>query len=375
MQPPTAPPRDTLTQAQVVALIQDAEAIHIGAGCELLDSNLAVLDDLTPDLVGGSVTRTSYANMHGTATLGLSRRLDWGQALVRPYLTLSDRVTTATFRLGVYRTNAPTREMGEDPNTYAVQCVDILSALGDLVGDAYAVAAGTSYLTAVERILTDRGVAAYLIDRDAAAAVLPADRVWIFDDKTRWLGIVNDLLGAIGYAGAWSDWDGRIRCHRYISPTARSPEWVYNTGIYTSMLAPNRSMTHDIDEVPNRWVFYRQNDVDNTAPVEGNGLYTYVNQYAGLTSVSARARTITRVVGLDAADHPSLVAAAQVVIDADMRVATSITAETAPNPLHWHFDRCYVVDPAVGPPVDILSTRWTLPLDGGNQTHEWTVLQ
>jgi hypothetical protein len=45
------------------------------------------------------------------------------------------------------------------------------------------------------------------------------------------------------------------------------------------------------------------------------------------------------------------------------------------NPLHWHFDRCYVVDPQIGL-AEVLVTKWSLPLAPSleGQSMSWSVL-
>jgi hypothetical protein len=303
VQPYVTPVRGDLTADEVVSLIRDTAAVTISGGCELLTGmDLLVAEDITDDLESGSVTRASYASLHGSATLKLTRELPFGSSLLRPYLTLSDGTAEARFNLGAYFTNTPARDLSEFPVSYSVECQDILAVLADPVGDAYAVAKNTSYLDAIESVLLSRGIVRYSIDRDAAAAVLPTDRTWMFDESTTWLTVVNDLLGAIGYAGVWSDWDGFIRCTKYISPRDRATEWTYDTSLTMSMLG-NRTTHRDFYAAPNRWVFYRTNILDGAAPVEGNGMYTYVNLYDGDTSVEQRGREITKVVGIDAADH------------------------------------------------------------------------
>jgi hypothetical protein len=364
-----------LTTAQVVALIQDAPAVTVSAGGELLDMNLNVLADISDDLIGGQVSRNVYATLHGAATLAVARELDWGTAIIRPTLTMTDGTVTATFRLGAYFCDTPKRAVGDVPQVYDVTGYDILHGLGSPVGEAYAVAAGVGYLTTVEAILTANGYTRYVIDQQATAVTLPTARVWPLDDQTTWLGIVNDLLASIGYQGIWSDWDGVLHVQPYELPRLRAPEWTYDTGEHTSMIAPARTVERDLYLAPNRWVFHRTNGVDGPPPVEGSGVYTYVNATAGPTSVAARGgRVITTVVGVDVADQASLVARAQITIDADLRLRTSREVSTWPNPLHWHFDRLYLNDPAAGPPVDVLGTAWTLPLDGGAQTHSWSDL-
>ncbi|MGW5556845.1 hypothetical protein ACWER9_06435 [Micromonospora sp. NPDC003944] len=374
MQALTGSPREHLAAAQVEALIVDSPAVTVGYGAELVDQSLTVLADISEDLLGGSVSRNAYADLHGTTQLIIARDLDWGRAIVRPHMVLSDGVTTARFNLGAYFTKTPKRDLSRAPATFDVAGVDVLDVLVDPVGQTYAVDAGVGYLAAVEDILIQRGFVQYIIDPTAASTTLPTAKVWQFDDRTSWLTVVNDLLAAVGYAGIWSDWDGRPRCHPYQPPLERSVEWTYEADGGRSMIAPERTVEQDYYQAPNRWVFYQRNNVEQ-APVEGNGMYTYINQSTGPASVDARGRVISRVEGLDAADHAALIRQAQELIDADMRMPSTYSGTTALNPLHWHFDRLFVIDGAAGPPLDVLGTQWTLPLTGRRMTHEWQVLR
>lgn len=374
MQPLVTPVRSHLTADQVVDIIQNSSGVRISSGCELLTGmDLMVAEDFTDDFQGGSINRQSYANLHATATLSIVRELPWPNAIVRPYMVMNDGTNTAKFYLGSYFTNTPARPAWEFPVTYSVQCYDLLTVLADPVGDAFSVGEGQSYLAAVEAILQGRGIVKYYIDQSASGSVLPTDRTWPIDEQTTWLTIVNDLLGAIGYAGVYTDWEGVFRCVQYISPRQRGSEWEYNTDASTSMLG-QRESERDFYGAPNRWVFVLSNNTDGPAPTEGAGKYTFVNQFEGDTSVDSRGREITKVVLVDAADHNAMVAAAQVTIDADMQIPIKIRANTAPNPLHWHFDMMYLVDPSLGVPVQAMGTQWTLPLDGSDMSHEWTVI-
>lgn len=377
MQPLTASPRNALTEAAVVALIRDAPATRFGFGCELIDRSLTVIADISADMQAGSVTRTSYADLHGSATLMLAAELDWGAALLRPYFTVTSTQTTARFNMGAYFASTPKTSYGYRPVVHEVEGIDVIDALRTPVGESYAVAAGVGYLSAVESVLVALGypVGAYVIDQSAAASVLPSARTWVLDETTTWLGVVNDLLGSIGYMGVWSDWDGRLRVQRYASPTARGPEWTYDTLPATSMLSPIRTVERDMYNAPNRWVFFRSNNIEGSPPVEGNGMYTVVNNTNGPTSIEGRGgRVITRVAALDVADHAALIANGQRIVDADMRIEAKVTLSTWPNPLHWHFDRLEVRDPEMGPPSQALCTKWTLPFDGKAMTHEWSLL-
>lgn len=357
----------SLTSAQIVTLLQDSPAVELTGGLELVDLSLNVLEDISDDLAGGEVGRNSYADLHGTASFKVRRPLDWGGGLVRPYIvvdggTQASGPLSARFNLGVYHPTIPEFSTREDPPTYEVGGYDILLRLADPVGDAFAISAGDSYLAAVEDILQGRGFTQYVIDQTSASTVAPTDRTWVFEDNLTWLKVVNDLLASIGYAGIWSDWDGRLRCDPYVLPQTRQVEWTYTDDAFTTMLGIERRYARDYTDAPNRWVIYRSNNVDDTPPVEGSGLVTVQNDATGDTSVAARGgRVITKVVGVDAADQGSLIAQANAIVQTDMDIPLVIsTTLTGANPLHWHFDRLYLnTAEFLG---DVQCTEWSLAL-------------
>jgi hypothetical protein len=377
MQPYVDTPRATLTSAQVVQLIQNEESITLTGGLEIVDIDLNVIEDISGDLAGGNVERQSYADLHGSARFNISRTIDWGGDLLRPYIVISGGGITARFNLGVYHPTTPARPVNESPPTYQAEGYDILLRLAQPVGDAYSIDVGQPYLAKVEEILLARGYSQYVIDQDKAAVVTPSARVWAFDDSITWLTIVNDLLASIGYAGIWSDWDGRLRVESYSNPIERGIEWYYSDDMATTMLSTERSVERDYFSTPNRWVIYRSNMTDDVTPVEGAGIYTYVNDAVGDTSVQARrGLVITRPEGVDVADQASLIDRANQIINADMQVPTLINVAVSPNPLHWHFDRLLLQDAATVAIADVMCTQWSLPLppDSGDMTQQWRVL-
>lgn len=362
MQPLTAPPRDQLTAVQIVDLLQNANAPYFAGGLEIVDLNLDVIEDISDHLAGGSITRNSYADLHATASLQITRELDWGAGLVRPYLTVSDRQVTARFNLGVYHTSTPSYSTAESPPTFDVEGHDLLLRLAYPVGNSWEITKGAPYLAAVEQILINQGYTQYIIDPTAADKTAPSARVWTLDDAVTWLVIVNDLLASIGYAGIWADWDGRLRVAPYILPADRAVEWVYTDDQATTMVGPELVIERDFFASPNKWVIYRQNNVDDVTPVEGNGKYTWVNQSIGETSVDARGGlVIPKVLGVDTADQASLIVQAQAIIAADMNIDTLIEVNVAPNPAHWHMDRLRLEHAAVNV-ADVQCTSWTLAL-------------
>lgn len=372
MQQLLSPPREALTTTNIYFLIQNSSSVKWSAGAELLDINLNVVEDISSDFSGGTIQRANYADLHSSATFGIARELNWANAIVRPYVVLTSGVVSARFNLGAYFTNAPDRIIGSSPVTHEVQGVDLLHALKSPVGDAYSVPVGTSYLTRINEILVAQGFTQILTDQSAATKTVPSAKTYAMAEDITWLKVVNDLLAAIGYQGIWSDWNGYLRCVPYIAPVTRTSEWTYTNNITTSMLAPERKLTRDYFDAPNKWIAVKTNGIDSTVPpTEGAGIYTVINQSDGETSIDSRGRTLTRYLGIDAADQASLVATATRSIEADKRIKTLYAADTAPNPLHWHFDRIRVEDSDAGAPFEFIEQSWSLPLNGGNQSHVW----
>jgi hypothetical protein len=377
MQPPITADRGLTDPDDVEDLIQNAPAVVVSGGLEIVDLGLNVIEDISGDLKGGSITRNSYAVLHASATLAITRELAWGADLVRPYYVISDGARTARFNLGVYHVNTPTWPLHENPPTFDVTGYDMLLRLAQPVGDAYSIAKGANYLAEIENILTSRGYTRYIIDQERAGTVSPSARAWVFDEQITWLTILNDLLAAIGYQGAYQDWDGQIRCEPYVLPIEREAEWTYSDNQYTTMLGTEREIVYDFFDAPNRWVYYRTNLAEGEAPVEGNGIYTYENTSVGDTSVTARnGLVITRMVGVDVADQAALIAQANIGIQADQHIPTLINIKTAVNPLHWHFDRLFLKDGTKIPASDVQCTEWTIQLPPSLEMMDqrWTIL-
>lgn len=373
MQPPATGPRANRVANDIIKLIKRSSNIEIDAGLELINRNLDVTSDISQYLGDSEVSRDNFATLHGSFAFNLTTQLTWGSAIVRPYATLHSNYGSARFNLGAYFTNTPDSVTGESPTTYSVQGYDILDGLNAPVGDSYTVQVGVEYLTAIENILLSQGYTKYTINTSRAGTTLPSARAWLMDDNATWLTIVNDLLGAIGYRGIYSDWDGQLVCVPYVEPSNQQVEWTYDDGKYTSELGPQQTVKHDYYATPNKWIGVRSNNAEGTTPVEGNGIFIFQNDYDGETSVEARGRVIPTSFAVEVADQAALMTAVMRKVASDKSVSTMIEADTTPNPLHWHFDVLSVETAELGV-LKVRENSWKLPLTGGQMTHSWVVL-
>lgn len=374
MQHYIASPRQAFTVDQIVDLIQNTEAAEVDVGVELIDMDLNLIEDISVDVSGGQVERSSFADLHGSLTMGCSRELDWGNAIVRPYYLMGNGVITARFNLGAYFATSPKREVESSLDLQAVTGYDILQRLQDTVGEVYHIDAGDFILDEAEKILIAQGFTKYVIDQDRTDVAAPSARTWEMADNVTWLTIVNDMMQMVGYRGVYSDWNGYLRLEQYIAPADRSPEWYYYAYGPQSMISTKREISRDYYDIHNRWVGVRSNQVEGVTPTEGDGIYTLTNEHDGPTSVDGRlGRVKTRLISIDAADQAALVAAVNIAADAEKRLEATVFVESAPNPLHWHFDRLILDDPVLGL-IDVQATKWTLPFDGSDMAQEWTVI-
>ncbi len=371
MQQLTGVPRDTLTDAQVTTLLTGPR-VEVSAGLELLDSANVLVEDITNDLLSGQVDRQNFSDVHGTCNLVISRELAWGKDRVRPYMTLTDGGILARFNLGVFVLTTPDSKRGETPVSFDVAGFDLIHLLQAGPADTYMVAAGVTYLTAVQAVLTASGVGSTVqLDGTLQATTLPNPMVWALtpDAPASWLRIINDLLAAINYRGLWVNENGVFRSGPYQDPSVRAVEWVFDTAdLTTNLVGQDRTLASDVWAARNWWRFVRK---DATAqPTEGAGMYTVTNPSTGRTSVAALGRTVRAAVQyLAAADQASLVAQGDRIVSHNQAASRTFEITVDPLPIAGHFDVVTLSD--AGDTDKCQVSSWSLPLDGS--PGRWTL--
>lgn len=364
MQNLTASPRESFTAAQITTLLTGPQ-VTVKSGLELLDPSNNFISDISTDLRSGTVERNCNADVHGTIKLQVSRTLAWGKDRVRPYMMLTDGIISARFNLGVFVLTTPDTVRGKTPATYDVVGYDLLHLLQDGPDDAYFVAAGTTYLTAIQNVLTTSGVGATVqLDGTKQTTVLDQPMVWMItvNTATSWLRIINDLLGAIDYRNLWADQDGIFRSSPFIAPAIRAVEWVFNSANdKTNIVGPDRTLSSDVWAARNSWKFVRKQMT--TKPIVGNGIYIVTNPSTGRTSIAALGRTVRAPVQwLDAADQASLVSQGDRMVAENQAISRIFSMTTGPFPIAGHFDVVELRDEGEVDKCQV--TSWSVPLDG-----------
>jgi hypothetical protein len=358
----------SLTPTEQVELLEGHQ-VHYDAGCDLLDSNDAFVEDISADLVvaGSSVARGITRTLHGSCRLNLSRELPWGSARLRPFMLVSsDGLTWYRQNLGVYLPSTPERQIGEIPPIWDVSGFDKLDVLATPHGSTYAIAAGAAIIPAIEALITGAGEAKVAIDQTSVAVTAPAALVFPLADDVTTLQVIGRLLDLLGYRALRVDREGWFRSVPYVSPTDLPTVWTYNADSSSTTVSGSRASISDYYMAANQIVGIND-DPSNAIPTDGAGLYTLTNQSDGLTSIDGRGgRTIRRIVRGTYASQTALETAVLEVLDEESRVARLFSLSVSPNPVHGHFDVVSFIDSNVPVSGRMLVTDWELPLDGSD---------
>lgn len=382
MQSLTAQPRELLSPEQVTQILK-TPALQVSGGCELLRPDLTLVRDISDSLVDGSVGRVMNADIHGTCGLTLTEDFNWGVDLFRPYMYTTDANypwLSARWYLGVYSMTTPKLDAHSEDRV--VNGYDRNYLLDRPVGDTYEVAAGTGYITAMRKVITDAGLTGVLIDNAAEAKTLPKAMVWPLikpqgaddngPDFATFRSIFNDLAKAIGYNEVWTDFMGRFRSEPYVDPKIRPIEFTFDSEEQYTILGMKRTQTYDLWKTPTRFIFIQQNRPDGAAaPTEGDGIYTYNLPDAHPASAANRGMVWAKPIMLDAADQASLVTRGNRIVTSATSVVRSFRVETGPFPAAGHFDVFSYYDSAFGGKRRVQATRWEQNVMGGNTVWTW----
>lgn len=313
------------------------DAPAVSWGVDLLDLDDQPIGDLSDDVTACTVSRSMYADIHGTVAVTVTSELDWPGVRVRPWQAIDG----VRFDLGVYGLETP--ESAADTGTFDVQGYDKLAGLRNIIGDSYTVASGVEYLTAITDAVTASGMTGVqvLLDTTAAGDMLDSAMVWALDVQApaSYLRVVNDLLSAIGYRGVWADEDGHYRSEPYQPPEQRASEWTFDlSDVATDIVAPGRTVTLDNWQRTNWWRFLRNGM--SAQPVEGAGLYT--------VDLSGSSRKVRAFYAVDASSQASLESQGDRQVQADTSRTRLVDITFGPLPCLGHFDIVTYRDAAMG---------------------------
>lgn len=387
MQPLLDGPRSTLTEDAVKGLLQSHSTIQITYGATALDGDFSEVADISEYISAGStITSDITQTTQRTCTLNIDADVTdsgWSylSGFIRPHMTITDMATgvAAEFHLGVYTLTTPTRALGTVPATLAFQGYDLTYLLRQPLADSYEVVAGSDPAQAAADVIS-LAIPEVEVVVTPSGSSLTGQLSWPFDASkpVTFYDIVQELLGAVGYRQVWVDWDGRFRIEPFIDVQTEDEEWVFDADADDTIVAESRTQDVDIYDVPNYWRFVMANLTD--LPVEGVSQFTWSDSsLSNPGSTINRGRTIRYIEMVSVASYNDLVDYAQRKIVETLSPAEKFTVTTQPFPLAWHMDVMQYLDSNLdtalpttpGAERRVLSTAWTLPLDGQSDM-QWT---
>jgi hypothetical protein len=369
-----------LTAQQAAILTCDAPEVDFG--CELLTLNLSFIEDISVDVTGGRVSRNMNRSPHGQLQLGLSRELDWGNVVVRPWMKIRDTVAggEAQWYTGAYVLTVPEQPEGEDVPLFDVAGDDRTYLLDRPVAADHSAAAGVTYRQALLDAFAGAGLAGVRIDGAAADSTLPTARSWPLVGKSSdpdqtntpvtWRRVVNDLLEAINFRAVWADDSGLFRCEAYRDPASRPSEFTFDgADEFLTIVGEKRARVQDVRKAPNRWVFRWSNAPDGTVTT------TYQVTLPDEHPLSALNRGLDWPVVYDyeAASYAKLVELGDRRVAYDLRVTSSLKVHTGPFPCAGHADVFDFIDAEHGL-RKVQAALWSFSLDGSEVDWEWEVV-
>lgn len=191
--------------------------------------------------------------------------------------------------------------------------------------------AGTSYITAIERLLTDAGIAMVLAT--PSTAVLPEEREW--EIATSYLTIVNELLAEINYKQLYFTAEGAAVLAPVSVPragsirhklTARRPQPGEITDERFCTIEPGLGRSTDMYQTPNVFIAVCANPVKRSVLVA-----TAVNDnpQSPLSTVRRGRRICQKYVVDNIADQDELQAYAEKLRDDSLMRGETLTITTA----------------------------------------------
>lgn len=286
--------------------------------------------------------------------------VDWLSDQIRADLIIDG----APHHLGVFLPASVQQIEDSTSKSVSIEAFDRCWILKDTVTESmYYIAAGTNYVTAVIKLLTDAGIA--LIQATPTSSALAEDREdW--EMGTSYLTIVNQLLSEINYKELWFNEDGVAILEPESIPTAANIRHTLDDTTVKSLMLPGINKETDIYRSPNVFVCVCSNPDKETVMVARS---ENSNPQSPLSTMS-RGRRIMRVTMVDnIASQEDLQVYADQLRDKSMIAGETIQVSTALLPGYGADD---VTSIRYGDLSAICIERaWSMSLQvGGNMTHK-----
>lgn len=221
------------TAAQVQGFLQQ-QVLQEQWVVDHLNEKKEYIEDLTPfvDLGSAEIQHDTQAGIKRTLKMTVrgDRPIKYLSHCIRPhYLFSAPDGGFIDFALGIFPISPSETDIYPLGSWQKIQCTDFLQLLVDSTFDnAFTVAAGSSYVNAINSIVQSYGgVTPLSILIPSPGIVTPSSWTWNMGENR--LTAINDLLAAINYFPLWSDENGIFRSFAIPDYRTVQPAFVFDT--------------------------------------------------------------------------------------------------------------------------------------------------
>ena len=304
------------------------------------------------------------ANIHGTLKGSFlpNAVAAWESDELRPWII----VNGTEHSLGIYQSATVSSKGGSAGTRMEIEAYDrCWRVYTQKTETILHLAAGSSYITEIRKLLTACGIA--LVIATPSDAALQTDREdW--DIGTSYLTIINALLEEINYNSLWFDASGVARLEPYQEPSAQNIDWAYGT---TELFLPERhpgpdwSDEEDLFDAPNVFICVCSNP-DMEQPMVATAINDNPQSRKSTFRRNMRIASLVKIDNIASQDE--LQAYADRLRNESMLSARAITFYTLNDPGHGVGDVIALTHDDIG--GIYLETGWQMQLSAGSlMTH------
>ncbi|MCL2393043.1 MAG: hypothetical protein FWC87_00020 [Acidimicrobiaceae bacterium] len=346
---------------------------------ELMDSTARVIGDLTPYVTYGNSTLQIDTTRDVVASLAvtlLGNPIDDMNSLIRPrYQLQMPDGGWIDFMLGLYNVLPAGRTINRGHTTTQVNCADSGQLLAD-AGIQYSmgIGKGQSYVQAITSVVeTYGGRTPIEVEIPDSGKRLPAALSW--NAGASRISIINDLLNAMNYYGAWFDERGHMRSGPIPDFETARPSAHFDSAT-DSIVYQTVTTTPDFSNVYNQFLLtcdHPQQSVESNATSAGTGFFAYYENRnpASPISVPRWHPKLKQWSDSTICDQATAYAACLTAAQVCERIFEPITFSTPAWPLS-HCNDIYTLHILAEDEPDTdyryIETGWSMALGTGQQT-------
>lgn len=302
----------------------------------------------------------SWGNLYMTK----ETKIDWTRDRINPYIDFKmPDGTWLSYSLGIFIISTPTKKETLQGITRDVEAYDKLIILKeDKIIERLTFAAGKTYYSCMVEILESINTGRYIIENNSKT--IPNAKE--YEPGTEKLSILNDLASDLNYTPFWVDEYGYFRSSRYISPSQKEEDYLYEDN---EISVTEMGMEEELDlfDLPNVFHVVVSNP-DRLVPLTATAINDNPNHPRSVTNLGRR---IVRFEEKDnIADQETLNSFVERIAFETSQIFGRVVFNTALMPFHSYANVLSISNSKLGVSGKYAETDWEMPLvAGGSMKH------